>query len=117
VTGKEWAFVVSGKGNSYMSQGIYSSKEDALEGLETWLRTSSLRRCGDGSLLRQHLLHHRPDFCFQFFIRERRRLIALSTYLLSHRLRAALSLRCKRLKSLVKCCYRNPEASSLAQFQ
>jgi hypothetical protein len=36
-TGKERAFVVGGKGNSYMSQGIYSSKEDALEGLEHYL--------------------------------------------------------------------------------
>jgi len=55
-TGKERAFVVGGKGNSYMSQGIYSSKEDALEGLETWLRDLSLTRCGDGSAASNYTL-------------------------------------------------------------
>ena len=38
VTGKEWAFLIRGKGTSYMSQGIYSSKEAALEELKSWLR-------------------------------------------------------------------------------
>jgi hypothetical protein len=42
VTGKEWAFLVRGKGTSYMSKGIYSTKEPALEGLKTWLREKAL---------------------------------------------------------------------------
>jgi hypothetical protein len=38
VTGKQWAFIFRGRGTSYMSKGIYSSKECALEGLKKWLQ-------------------------------------------------------------------------------
>jgi len=42
VTAKQWAFMVRGKGISYMSTQAYSSKESALEGLEAWLREKPL---------------------------------------------------------------------------
>ena len=38
VTGKQWAFIFRGRGTSYMSKGIYPSKECALDGLKKWLR-------------------------------------------------------------------------------
>jgi hypothetical protein len=38
VTGKQWAFIVRGRGTSHMSGETYSSKESALGGLKTWLR-------------------------------------------------------------------------------
>jgi len=40
VTGKQWAFIFRGRGTSYMSKGIYPSKERALDGLKKWLQES-----------------------------------------------------------------------------